>query len=45
MLVAIKKLQKSLIKNLKVLGVTVLTSISSSSIKKIGYTRINKRYS
>ena len=39
MLVAIKKASKKFNKNLKVLGVTVLTSISSSSIKRIGYTR------
>ena len=39
MLVAIKKASKKFNKNLKVLGVTVLTSISNSSIKRIGYTR------
>ncbi len=39
MLTAIKKASKKVNKKLKVLGVTVLTSFSSSSIKKIGHTK------
>jgi len=39
MLTAIKKASKKINKRLKVLGVTVLTSFSSSSLKKIGHTR------
>ena len=34
-----KKMSKKINKNLKILGVTVLTSFSNSSIKKIGYTK------
>ena len=36
---AVKKITKKTNKKLKVLGVTVLTSFSNSSIKKIGHTR------
>ena len=39
MLKAIKKSSNKINKNLKILGVTVLTSFSQSSIKKIGHTR------
>ena len=39
MLRAIKKESKKINKKLKVLGVTVLTSFSNSSIKKIGHTK------
>lgn len=39
MLKIIKKKSKKINKNLKILGVTVLTSFSDSSIKKIGHTR------
>ena len=39
MLKAIKKSVKKYNKKLKILGVTVLTSFSNSSIKKIGHTR------
>jgi len=39
MLKAIKKAVKKYNKKLKILGVTVLTSFSNSSIKKIGHTR------
>ena len=39
MLTAIKKASNRLNKKLKILGVTVLTSFSSSSIKKIGHTK------
>ena len=39
MLRAVKKSSKIINKNLKILGVTVLTSFSNSSIKKIGHTR------
>ena len=39
MLKSIKKTAKKTNKKLKILGVTVLTSFSSSSIKKIGHTR------
>tara|TARA_X000001036_G_scaffold124845_1_gene118343 strand:- start:2050 stop:2742 length:693 start_codon:yes stop_codon:yes gene_type:complete len=39
MLKAIKKASKKINKKLKILGVTVLTSFSNSSIKKIGHTR------
>ncbi len=39
MLKAVKKASKKLNKKIKVLGVTVLTSFSSSSIKEIGYTK------
>ena len=39
MLKAIKKASKKVNKNLKILGVTILTSFSNSSIKKIGHTK------
>ena len=39
MLKAVKKTSRKINKNLKILGVTVLTSFSSLSIKKIGHTR------
>jgi orotidine-5'-phosphate decarboxylase len=39
MLKAIKKASKKINKKLKILGVTVLTSLSDSSLKEIGHTR------
>ncbi len=39
MLKAVKKVSKKINKKLKILGVTVLTSLSSSSIKKTGHTK------
>ena len=39
MLTTIKKMSKKINRKLKILGVTVLTSLSSSSIKKVGHTR------
>jgi len=39
MLKAVKKAAKKINKKLKILGVTVLTSFSNSSIKKVGHTR------
>ena len=39
MLKSIKNAAKKYNKNLKILGVTVLTSFSSSSIKKVGHTK------
>ena len=39
MLKAVKKRAKKTNKNLKVLGVTVLTSLNNVSLKKIGYTK------
>ena len=39
MLKAVKKSAKKINKNLKILGVTVLTSLSDKSLKKIGHTR------
>ena len=39
MLKAVKKKAKSINKNLKVLGVTILTSINNKSLKQIGYTK------
>ena len=39
MLKAIKKASKKFNKKLKILGVTVLTSFSNSSLKKIGHTK------
>ncbi len=39
MLNAIRKIKKKYNKKLKILGVTVLTSFSNSSIKKIGHTK------
>jgi orotidine-5'-phosphate decarboxylase len=42
MLKAIKKSSKKINRKLKILGVTVLTSFSNSSIKKIGHTKTIK---
>ena len=39
MLKAIKQKSKTINKNLKVLGVTVLTSLDNNSLKEIGYTK------
>jgi len=39
MLEAVKKKAKKINKNLKVLGVTVLTSLNNKSLKEIGYTK------
>ena len=39
MLRAIKKKARSINKNLKVLGVTILTSLNNKSLKDIGYTK------
>ena len=39
MLKAVKKVSKKINNKIKILGVTVLTSFSSSSIRKIGHTR------
>ena len=39
MISAIKKASKKINKNLKILGVTVLTSFTNSTLKKIGHTR------
>jgi orotidine-5'-phosphate decarboxylase len=39
MLRAVKKKAKKINKNLKILGVTVLTSLSNKSLKQIGHTR------
>ena len=39
MLIAIKKKAKKINKNLKILGVTVLTSLNNKSLKEIGYTK------
>ena len=39
MLKAIKKKTKKINKNLKVLGVTVLTSLNNKSLKEIGYNK------
>ena len=39
MLKVIKKKAKSINKDLKVLGVTVLTSLNNKSLKEIGYTK------
>ena len=39
MLKAIKKKAKSINKDLKVLGVTILTSLNKKSLKEIGYTK------
>ena len=39
MLKAIKKKTKQINKNLKVLGVTILTSLNNKSLKEIGYTK------
>jgi orotidine-5'-phosphate decarboxylase len=40
MLKAIKKKTKQTNKNLKVLGVTILTSLNNKSLKEIGYTKV-----
>ena len=40
MLKAIKKKARSINKGLKVLGVTILTSLNNKSLKEIGYTKI-----
>ena len=42
MLKAIKKASRKTNKNLKILGVTVLTSFSNSSLKKVGHTKTIK---
>ena len=39
MLKAIKKKSKKINKNLKILGVTVLTSLNNKSLKQVGYTK------
>ena len=39
MLRAVKKSARKINKNLKILGVTVLTSLSDKSLKKIGHTK------
>ena len=39
MLKAIKKKAKSINKDLKVLAVTILTSLNNKSLKEIGYTQ------
>ena len=39
MLKAVKKETRKINKNLKILGVTVLTSLNNESLKKIGYTK------
>ena len=39
MLKAVKKVSKKINKKIKILGITVLTSFSNSSIKKIGHTK------
>ena len=39
MLKSVKRVSKKINKKLKILGVSVLTSFSNSSIKKIGHTR------
>ena len=43
MLKAIKKKAKFINKNIKVLGVTVLTSLNNKSLKEIGHTRSVKQ--
>ncbi len=42
MLRSVKKISKKNNKKLKILGVTILTSFSNSSVKKIGYTKTIK---
>ena len=42
MLKAVKKAAKKINKKLKILGVTILTSFSNSSIKKVGHTKLIK---
>ncbi len=44
MLKTIKKNARKYNKKLKILGVTVLTSFSNSSIKKIGHTKSIKKF-
>ena len=39
MLIAVKKKAKKINKNLKILGVTVLTSLNNKSLKQIGHTK------
>ena len=39
MLKAVKKESKKINKNLKILGVTILTSLSNNSVKDIGYSK------
>jgi orotidine-5'-phosphate decarboxylase len=39
MLMAIKKKTKTINKNIKILGVTILTSLNNKSLKEIGYTK------
>ena len=39
MLIAVKKKSKKINKNLKILGVTVLTSLNNKSLKQIGHTK------
>ena len=39
MLKAITKKAKTIYKNLKVLGVTILTSLNNKSLKEIGHTK------
>ena len=43
MLKAVKKTAKKINRNLKILGVTILTSFSDKSLKKIGYTKPIKK--
>ena len=43
MLKAVKKTAKKINRNLKILGVTVLTSFSNKSLKKIGHTKTIKK--
>jgi orotidine-5'-phosphate decarboxylase len=43
MLKAIKKSSKKINKNLKILGVTILTSLSNQSLKRIGHTQSIKK--
>ena len=40
MLKAIKKASQKINRKLKILGVTILTSFSNSSVKKIGHTKV-----
>ena len=39
----LKTMSKEINKKLKIIGVTVLTSFSNSTIKKIGHSKIYKR--
>ena len=39
MIKAVKKKAKQINRNLKILGVTILTSLNNESLKKIGYTK------